>query len=161
VEIKSGDLQSELLFDLSLTLQAPFDIGSGPEGRRLIIMVSSGTFEGPRLSGTVLPLAGGDWPRIRSDGSFVVDTRSCFRTTEGALVYVTYGGRLTVPSPELLPVVLDYMSDDPVDASSYYFRTHVTFETSDPSTAWLNGVVAVGVGRIGHGGVKYRVHRVL
>ena len=56
-----------------------------------------------------------------------------------------------VPSPELLPAVLDVMRDDPVDPSSYYLRTHMTFETSDASTAWLNGVLAVGVGRIGHG----------
>ncbi|MEA2913591.1 MAG: hypothetical protein QOJ15_5672 [Bradyrhizobium sp.] len=66
-----------------------------------------------------------------------------------------------VPSPELLPAVLDLTRDDPVDPSSYYFRTHMTFETSDASTAWLNGVLAEGVGRIGHGGEEYRVHRVL
>jgi hypothetical protein len=77
------------------------------------------------------------------------------------LIYVTYGGRLVVPSPELLPAVLDVMGDDPVDPSSYYLRTHMTFETSDASTAWLNDVLAVGVGRIGHGGAEYRVHRVL
>jgi hypothetical protein len=161
VDTTLSDLQSEFLFDLSCTLQDPLDIGSGPEGRRFIIIISSGSFEGPRLSGTVLPLAGGDWPRIRSDGTFVLDTRACFRTTEGALIYVTYGGRLKAPSPELLPVVLDFRSENPVDPSSYYFRTHMTFETSDESTAWLNGILAVGVGRIGHGGVKFRVHRVL
>ena len=77
------------------------------------------------------------------------------------MIYVTYGGRLVVPSPELLPAVLDVMRDDPVEPSSYYLRTHMTFETSDASTAWLNGVLAVGVGRIGHGGAEYRVHRVL
>jgi hypothetical protein len=152
VEIKLSHLQSEFLFDLSLTLQAPLDIGLGPEGHRLIIMTSGGRFQGPRLSGTVLPLTGADWPRIRSDGTFAIDARACFRTTEGALIYVTYGGRLVVPSPELLPAVLDITRDDPVDPSSYYFRTHMTFETSDASTAWLNGVLAVGVGRIGHGG---------
>jgi hypothetical protein len=124
-------------------------------------MTSGGRFQGPRLSGTVLPLTGADWPRIRSDGTFALDGRACFRTTEGSLIYVTYGGRLVVPSPELLPAVLDVMRDDPVDPSSYYLRTHMTFETSDASTAWLNGVLAVGVGRIGHEGAEYRVHRVL
>jgi hypothetical protein len=161
VEVKLNRLQSEFLFDLSLTLQAPLDIGSGPEGHRLIIMTSGGRFQGPRLSGNVLPFTGGDWPRIRSDGAFAVDARTCLRTTESALIYVTYGGRLVVPSPELLPAVLDITRDDPVDPSSYYFRTHLTFETSDASAAWLNGVLAVGVGRIGRGGVEYRVHRVL
>jgi hypothetical protein len=154
-------LQSEFLFDLSLTLQAPLDIGAGPEGHRLIVMTSGGRFEGPRLSGTVLPLTGADWPRIRSDGTFALDARTCLRTTDGALIYVTYGGRLVASSPELLSAVLDLTRDDPVDPSSYYFRTHMTFETSDASTAWLNGVLAVGVGRIGQGRAEYRVHQVL
>jgi Protein of unknown function (DUF3237) len=54
-------LESEFLFDISLTLQAPLDIGPGPEGHRLIVMTSGGRFQGPRLSGTVLPLTGADW----------------------------------------------------------------------------------------------------
>ena len=78
VEVKLSDLQSEFLFDLSLTLQAPLDIGLGPEGHRLIVMTSGGRFQGPRLSGTVLPLTGADWPRIRSDGTFALDARACF-----------------------------------------------------------------------------------
>src|SRR5258708_5431532 len=98
---KLGDLQSEFLFELSLTLQAPLDIGLGPEGHRLIIMTSGGRFQGPRLSGTVLPLTGADWPRIRSDGTFAIDARACFRTTEGALIYVTYGGRAVGAAPRL------------------------------------------------------------
>ena len=56
-----SDLQSEFLFDLSLTLQSPLDIGLGPEGHRLIVMTSGGRFPGPRLSVTVLPLTGADW----------------------------------------------------------------------------------------------------
>ena len=76
VEVKLSDLQSEFLFDLSLTLQAPLDIGSGPEGHRLIVMTSGGRFQGPRLSGTVLPLPGADWPRIRSDGTCALDARA-------------------------------------------------------------------------------------
>jgi hypothetical protein len=68
VGVKLSPLQSEFLFDLSLTLQAPLDIGAGPEGHRLIVMMSGGRLEGPRLSGTVLPLTGADWPRMRSVG---------------------------------------------------------------------------------------------
>ena len=48
MEGKLSDLQSAFLFDLSLTLRAPVDIGLGPEGRRLIVMTSGGSFEGPR-----------------------------------------------------------------------------------------------------------------
>ncbi|MEA2913590.1 MAG: hypothetical protein QOJ15_5671 [Bradyrhizobium sp.] len=62
VEVKLSQLQSEFLFDLSLALQSPLDIGLGPEGHRLIIMTAGGHFQGPRLSGNVLPLTGADWP---------------------------------------------------------------------------------------------------
>jgi Protein of unknown function (DUF3237) len=61
VKVILSDLQSEFLFDLSLTLQTPLDIGLGPEGHCLIVMTSGGSFQGPRLSGTVLPLTGADW----------------------------------------------------------------------------------------------------
>ena len=90
MEVKLSDLQSEFLFDLSLTLQSPFGHWAGAgRSHRLIVMTSGGRFQGPRLSGTVLPLTGADWPRIRSDGTFALDARACFRTTEGSLIYVT------------------------------------------------------------------------
>lgn len=161
MDIKSSDLKSEFLFDLSLNLQTPLDVGLGPEAHRLIVITSGGSFEGPRLSGTVPPFTGGDWPRLRTDGTLALDGRACLRTTEGALIYLTYTGRVVVPSADLLPAVLDVMRDDPVDPSSYYFRSHMTFETSDADVAWLNSVLAIGVGRIGRGRVEYRVHRVL
>src|SRR5258708_22028390 len=103
-------------------------------------MTSAGRFQGPRLSGTVLPLTGADWPRVRSDGTFAIDARACFRTSEGALIYVTYGGRLVVASPQLLPARLDFSTDDPADPSTLSFRKPMHLETSHPSTAWLNVV---------------------
>jgi hypothetical protein len=45
-------------------------------------------------------------------------------------------------------------------ADAYYFRTALTFETEDPRYAWLNGIVAVGVGRRTAGGVRYAVFAV-
>src|SRR5260221_8045471 len=140
---KLGDLQSEVLFDLSLTLQAPLDIGLGPEGHRLIIMTSGGRFQGPRLSWTVLPLTGADWPRIRSDGTFAIDARACFRTTEGALIYVTYGGRLLVAPPPRLPAVPDATHDESVGPSPFYFRTPPTVQKSGGRTPLLKGNLPV------------------
>uniref|UniRef100_B0T936 UPF0311 protein Caul_5091 n=1 Tax=Caulobacter sp. (strain K31) TaxID=366602 RepID=B0T936_CAUSK len=154
-------LQSEFLFDLTLGLATPLDVGQGPEGHRLVVMVADGTFSGPKLSGIVVPMSGADWPRIRSDGSFALDVRLLLKTDDGALIYATYGGRLVAPAPEQLPQILDFMSEDPVDPSTYYFRTHITFETSDPKLTWLNGALAVGVGAMGHGGARYAVHRIL
>ena len=46
-------------------------------------------------------------------------------------------------------------------ASSYYFRTAVFFETAAAKYAWLNGIVAVGVGHQLPTGPVYQVFEVL
>jgi len=52
-------LRSEFLMDLTLATESPHQIGA-VAGGRLVVPVSGGTFEGPRLKGTVIT-PGGDW----------------------------------------------------------------------------------------------------
>jgi hypothetical protein len=47
---------------------------------------------------------------------------------------------------------------DAVDPASYYFRIAVKFETGDADLAWLNKVVAVGVGQRPPAGPTYDVY---
>src|SRR5258708_39725874 len=101
-------------------------------------MTSGGRFQGPRLSGTVLPLTGADWPRIRSDGTFAIDARACFRTTEGALIYVTYGGGLLDACPSRLPTAAAVHGEHPHDSSLYQFNHPFTLQTTTARYAWLN-----------------------
>ena len=49
-------LQSQFLLDLTLETQPPSTVSAG----RLIVPVSGGTFEGPKLKGTIVA-PGGDW----------------------------------------------------------------------------------------------------
>jgi hypothetical protein len=60
-------LQSEFLLDLALDAQPPHRVGSAGSDR-LIVAVSGGTFEGPRLKGKIIT-PGGDWIVQRADGS--------------------------------------------------------------------------------------------
>jgi hypothetical protein len=46
---------------------------------------------------------------------------------------------------------------DAVSAAEYYFRTALTFETGDRRYAWLNDLLAVGVGQRPPSGPVYRV----
>src|SRR3989304_8419978 len=48
------------LYDMRVELEPPQIIGQTPQGNRQIFYVRSGTFEGPRLKGELLP-GGGDW----------------------------------------------------------------------------------------------------
>lgn len=150
-------LESEFLFEMHASLAAPLDMGSTPEGHRIIILATGGTFEGPRLKGEVVANSGGDWARIRPDGSFDLDVRASLRTDDDALIYITYRGRAVFQNSEQMGQALDFTSENPVDSSEYYFRTNPLFETSDDRYAWLNSVVAVGKGGLGHGGVTYRI----
>ena len=58
-------------------------------------MAGEGRAEGPKLSGTILPPTA-DWMRIMPGGSFRIDARMVIRTREQALIYVSYGGVVSV-----------------------------------------------------------------
>ena len=48
-----------------------------------------------------------------------------------------------------------------MDPGEYYFRTVPFFETAAANYAWLNRVVAVGIGRRTPTGVSYTVYGLL
>jgi hypothetical protein len=152
-------LSYKLLYEADIELASPIDIGAGPEGHRLVFHVTGGTLSGPRLQGRFLP-SGGDWARVRADGSVALDVRAVVETDDGARIYLTYGGRI-LAAPELLGGLMDLANLKLPDPSTYYFRILPLFETGSPDYAWLNQVCAVGVGRITNRGVAYRVFEIL
>lgn len=153
------ELRGTWLYDAHVDLGAPLMVGPTPEGVRAIFPVTGGTLAGPRLKGRFLPQGGGDWARIRPDGSVALDVRALVETDDGALIHLTYGGRIIIP-PDLQGRVLDIGNPEPVDPSLYYFRVLPLFETASPAYAWLNGICAVGIGRVVTGGVAYRVYAI-
>ena len=153
-------LNSELLFEIFVSLEAPIDLGAGPEGHRLVVIATGGKFSGPKLSGKVLANSGGDWLRLRPDGSGAIDVRLNLQTDDGADIYMSYLGRAVFSSQEQMATALNFFSDDPIDSSEYYFRTTPYFETSHPDYSWMNGLVSVGIGSLGHGGVTYQVYAI-
>ncbi|NES80718.1 MAG: DUF3237 domain-containing protein [Moorea sp. SIO2B7] len=156
-----SELKTEFLFEVRIQIEPPMDVGQGPDGHRMIVLANSGYFEGPKLKGEVMPMSGGDWSRIRADGSGAVDVRICLKTDDGAIIFMTYGGRM-VASPENFQYFMDYTKpDDPKGAEErYYLRINPLFETGDERYAWLNNIVAVGKGRTGEGGVIHEVFAV-
>ena len=147
------------LFTLSAEIGSSDDTGGGSLGRRIRDSVGEGTFSGARLRGQVLPRSA-DWRLIRSDVTSIVDARVMLRTDDGALIYMSYGGRIVVP-PDLLAEVRDPSRRHLVDSAAYYFRTAPTFETGAASYRWLNNVVCVGTGRLTARGVDYDIFEVL
>ncbi len=131
----------QLLYTSRIDIAAPQDVGRTPLGQRRIINISGGAFAGPRLSGRILP-GGADWQVVRSDGIVEVDARYTLETDDGALIYISNWGLRHGP-PE---VIARLGAGGKVDPGEYYFRTTPVFETGAPGYAWLNGIIAVGVG---------------
>ncbi|MBW8760283.1 MAG: DUF3237 domain-containing protein [Burkholderiales bacterium] len=147
------------LFDIVVDLHPKQSFGAGPLGTRVLHGSAGGTFEGPQLRGTVLPI-GGDWALYRPDGAMQLDVRLALRTSEGDLIHMTYGGRWIVPQAQRAALA-DARTRHAVDPASYYFRTTPLFETGSIRYAWLNDAVCIGSGYLVEGGVAYKVFQVL
>ena len=145
--------------DIELEAGAPIALGRSPWRNRRVSYIVGGTIEGERLRGEVLS-GGGDWSELGQgpDGAALtlIDVRCVWKTHDGALIYVTYGGRLVIPK-ETLAAFRDPGAVEQLAADSYYFRIQPTFETADERYGWLNALVAVGVGRRTAKGVRYRI----
>lgn len=154
-------LNSRPLFEMEAELEPESQVvGATPAGQRIIAISCGGTIKGEHIKGIVLP-GGGDWICVRQDGSFQIDVRACLKTDDGVLIYMTYGGRLIMP-PRHFAALADRGVAATIDPSEYYFRINPVFEAPSPSNyAWLNHVVAIGVGRITQSGVGYSVHEIM
>ena len=129
------------LYRAQIALGAPQELGEAPLGRRRIIPITGGTFQGERLSGRVLA-GGADWQVIRGDGVADLDARYTLETSDGALIYVRNHGYRHGPAEVLKKLA----AGEEVDPSLYYMRTAPLFETGDARYAWLNRLICVGTG---------------
>jgi len=130
-----------LAFEARVELGPPMELGQVPRGRRRIIPITGGTFEGAGLKGRVLN-NGADWQIVRADGFAELDTRYALQTDAGQIIYVQNKGMRHAP-----PDVLKRLnSGEVVDPGLVYFRTVPEFETSAPDLQWLTRSIFVGTG---------------
>ena len=76
-----------------------------------------------------------------SDGTLELDLRVTLETDDGALIYMTFTG----------------VRDD----ANHYLRTLPRFETATAKYAFLNRLLAVGVGHIRPDGPVYAIEEIL
>ena len=133
-------MTSRPLMLLRLTTSATEEIGLTPHGKLSIFPVTGGSFEGERLRGKVLA-GGGDWVAAKADGTFDLDLRVTLETDDGALIHMTFTG----------------MRDD----ANLYLRTLPRFETAAPKYAFLNRLLAVGIGEIRPEGPVHAIEEIL
>ena len=136
----SVPINSRPLMVLRLATSATQDIGSTPQGTLTIFPVIGGSIEGERLRGKVLA-GGGDWVTAHGDGTFTLDLRVTLETDDGGFIHMTFTG----------------VRDD----ANHYFRTVSRFETAAPKYAFLNRLVAVGIGEVRPEGPVHLIEEIL
>ena len=150
------ELRARPLLAIRLDVRGPMPVIATPGAGRRIGVVTGGSFDGERLSGVVMD-GGSDWQTLKADGSVALDVRLILKTSDDAVVAMTYRG-IRHGAPEAIARV---DRGEVVDPSEIYFRTLVQFEAAAPQYDWLNHVVAVGVGQRRADGPVYSVFEVL
>jgi Protein of unknown function (DUF3237) len=130
------------VYRLEATVGEPLDLGDLARGRRRIVPLTSGTFAGPELNGTLLPGSSADWQVVLRDGTALADLRYTLQTDDGHLLYVQAHG-VRHGSADVLERLA---RGEDVDASEYTFRTSTQIETAAPALDWLNKGVFISVG---------------
>ena len=98
-----------------------------------------GWARGPMLEAQMLTPTG-DWLRAMPAGCLRVDARMSLQTTDGALIYVSYGGVISVTPQNFARMA----GGETLTSEDMYFITTPCFQTAHPKYAWLNHVQAVG-----------------
>lgn len=117
----------EFAFEEIVTLGPAIPVGETPLGKRNIIPITGGTFEGPGIKGTII--AGGwDWQLTRADGCTEVEADYMIRTDDGVVINVINVGALCPPR----------------DGEPSAVRTQPRFEAPIGKYDWLNRAAFIG-----------------
>jgi Protein of unknown function (DUF3237) len=149
-------IRTRPMFVMRLDVRPLLIVGATPGSLRRMGVVPGGSFEGERMSGVVLD-GGSDWQTVRGDGATTLNVRLVLKTTDDALISMTYQGVRHGP-PDVIARV---ENGEAVDRAGYYFRINPLFETAAARYDWTNRVIAVGVGYRRSDGPIYSVFEVL
>jgi hypothetical protein len=154
-------LQTTYLMTLDMEAMEGLEIGKTPSGYRRIDRIAGGTFDGPKLRGTVVTAT--DHLLVHRDESAHPDVRLVLETHDSVLIQVMYQGVVTGPKE----VLKRLGRRETVPGDEYYMRNALFFETAmDGAYAWLNNIIGVGRGAVrildgGAFGVRYEVFHIL
>ncbi len=123
--------QLEFVLQLRVTLGEAYAVGETPRGRRNVVPITGGTFEGPLLKGTILN-GGADYQMGNADGSRTeIEAIYSIRTDDGVNIHIRNCGIITT-------------SKDAEGRPSFYFKCAPRFEApADSRYAWLNNSIFV------------------
>ena len=117
--------QLEFALQLKVTLGEAFAIENTQHGRRTVIPITGGTFEGPGIKGTIVN-GGADYQLANANGRSEIEAIYCIKTDDGVYIHVRNRGIITG-------------GKDADGKPSFYFRCAPQFEApADSKYGWLN-----------------------
>ena len=117
--------QLEFALQLKVTLGQAFSIENTQHGRRTVIPITGGTFEGPGIKGTIVN-GGADYQLANAQGRTEVEAIYCIKTDDGVYIHVRNRGIIA-------------NSNDANGRPSFYFRCAPQFEApADSKYGWMN-----------------------
>lgn len=123
--------QLEFVMQLRVTLGATYSAGETPHGKRVVIPITGGTFEGPLLKGSILN-GGADYQLASLDGDRTeLEAIYSIQTHDGTYIHVRNRGII-------------FNGKDAQGKPSFYFKAAPLFEApNDSPYAWLNNAIYV------------------
>lgn len=120
----------EFALQLKVTLGEAFSIENTQHGRRTVIPITGGTFEGPALKGTILP-GGADYQLAKDPGRTELEAIYCIKTDDGVYIHVRNRGIIA-------------NGTDANGKPTFYFKAAPQFEApADSKYGWLNNALFV------------------
>ncbi len=118
--------QLEFALQLRVLIDGTYTVGQTQHGKRVVIPITGGTFEGPLVKGTVLS-GGADYQLVSSDGKRTeLEAIYSIKTDDGVNIHVRNRG-----------LVFN-------DGDEHYFKAAPQFEApADSKYAWLNNALFV------------------
>ena len=123
--------QMEFVMQLKVTLDEPYSCGETQHGQRTIIPITGGTFEGPKLKGTILT-GGADYQLANTSlNRTELEAIYCIKTDDGVCIHIRNKGIIA-------------NGKDEEGKPSFYFKCAPQFEApTDSKYAWLNNALFV------------------
>ena len=135
----------EFVMELKVNCEAPFSCGMTSHGERVVIPIVGGTFEGPKLKGTILS-GGADYQYVdQKNGRNEIEAIYCIKTDDGVNIHIRNCGLIV-------------MGKGDNGAPQFYFRTAPKFDApNDSKYAWLNNAIFVCAPGMGQGYISLNV----
>jgi hypothetical protein len=150
----------EFVCELKVSTDKGMTVGQTAHGERRIVPITGGTFEGPKIKGTVLN-GGADYQFVNKDNTRTeIEAIYNLKTDDNVLIHIRNVGVVSRTKEQAEAI----KKGEQIDWTKVYFRAAPTFNAPiDSQYDWLNNAIFVskGIPSGGKGYVTIQVWKVL